>query len=54
MFTITVTYKDNTVIYYEVKDWEMKNRCFNIEMKEDSFIFLPTYQILEIEVMKNN
>ena len=54
MYTITVTYKDETKIYYEVQNWETIGRIFSIKLKGDNYIFLPICHTLEIEVTRNN
>lgn len=54
MYTATITYNDRTDIYCDIEDWKMKDRIFSIKLKGDSYIFLPIYNIVEIEVSKNN
>lgn len=54
MYTVTITYRDDTMSYYEVKSWKLQGRYFCIEYGKEHYDFIPTDKVIRINVMKNN
>ena len=54
MYTATITYKDDTRTYYEIKSWKLEDRYFCIEYGKEHYDFIPTWKVLRINVTKDN
>ena len=54
MFTVTVTYKDDTVMYYEVKHWRMHDKFLYLGYGKGNCEFVFNDKAISIRIDRNN